>query len=102
MAQALQERNIYHPNSPIDCKKSCLGHMHMENSPRCLACDDYKECISLKLRWEKKTKDHYLSQHTVTKISVTKIGNKKEVIVKKSKSKEDLLNEFYKLDELSF
>lgn len=102
MAIPLHTRNIYNPITISDCKKPCLGDGYMCNSPRCLACDDSKECIDLIRRWEKKTKDHYLSSHTVTKISVKQIGNKKEVVVKKSKTKEELMEEFYRLDELSF
>ncbi len=65
-------------------KETCLGTNYDDINPKCVKCDDRKECVALKTRWENKIKELFTKKIGVKKIK-TAVPVFKNRPVKKTK-----------------
>lgn len=95
----MQVPNIYNSTSLDSYKKICLGINFNDSSFHCKACTDFQECMNLYERWKERCVRRFIFTKGVHRISRKRCTTDLPAIEKRP-SKEDLLEEIRKLDEI--
>ncbi len=66
-------------------RQNCLGTNYDDINPKCVTCDDRKECCILKLRWENKIKELFTKKVGITVVKSAVPVSKKNRTIKKGK-----------------
>ena len=66
-------------------KESCLGTNYDEIQPKCVKCDDRRECVILKTRWENKIKEAFTKKVGIKVIKPVVSTRNRILVVRKTK-----------------